>query len=157
MICSVRHPLALCLLFAAQFSMAQSGALPRYNTDDDGLWVEGYDPVAYTVDHKAVQGNKNFTHTYHGATFRFASQAHLEKFVAEPERFLPAYGGWCAYAMGSKNEKVDVDPETFKVKDGMVYLFYNRFFTNTLEDWNKDEPHLLPAADRNWVAFKHRN
>jgi YHS domain-containing protein len=144
-----------CFVFGTHMASAQSGALPRYNADEDGLWVEGYDPVSYTIDHKAAQGSKSFTHTYGGATFRFVDQAHRDRFVKEPERYLPAFGGWCAYAMGAKNEKVEVDPETFKVKDGKVYLFYNRFFTNTLDDWNKDEQHLLPAAHRNWAAFKH--
>ena len=79
--------------------------------------------------------------------------------VPDPTRaaaYLPAYGGWCAYAMGARNEKVNVDPETFKIKDGRVFLFYNRFFTNTLTDWNEDEGRLYPAAERNWAAFKHR-
>lgn len=154
---AIRTFFACTLLFNLDMTSAQSGALPRYNVDDDGLWVEGHDPVSYTVDHKAVQGSKTFTCTHGGATFRFASQAHRDQFVKEPDRYLPAYGGWCAYAMGAKNEKVEVDPETFKIKDGKVYLFYNRFFTNTLDDWNKDEQHLLPAANRNWAAFKHTN
>ncbi len=141
--------------FAGLTMNAQSGASPRYNVDKTGLWVQGYDPVAYLVDRKALQGSKRFAHTHDGATFWFASQDHKDRFVQEPARYLPAYGGWCAYAMGAKNEKVEVDPATFKVKDGRVFLFYNRFFTNTLEDWNKDEQRLLPAADRNWAAFKH--
>lgn len=145
--------IALLLLACASFSQS----LPRYNVDDSGLWVEGYDPVSYTVDHKAVEGIEQFTFEHGGATFRFVSQAHRDLFAKDPGRYLPAYGGWCAFAMGAKNEKVEVDPETYKVKDGKVYLFYNRFFINTLEDWNKDERNLLPAADRNWTAFKHAN
>lgn len=152
----MRNLLALPLFLTLHVAAAQAGTLPRYNVDDDGLWVEGYDPVSYLVDRKAVQGSKSFTYTYAGATFRFASQTHRDQFAKEPERYLPAYGGWCAYAMGAKNEKVEVDPETFKVKDGKVYLFYNRFFTNTLDDWNEDEAKLLAAADRNWSMFKHR-
>jgi YHS domain-containing protein len=147
--------LAAGLLLFAGAAYSQSGA--RYNVDDDGLWVDGYDPVSYTVDHKAVEGSKQFAFKYGGATFRFVSQAHRDLFAKDPERYMPAYGGWCAYAMGAKNEKVEVDPETFKVKDGKVYLFYNRYFTNTLEEWNKNERSLLPVADRNWAAFKHAN
>ena len=135
---------------------AQSDLLPRFNVDDDGLWVDGYDPVSYTVDHRAVQGQARYAFTYKGAVFHFASQAHRDRFISDPEAHLPSYGGWCAYAMGAKNEKVNVDPETFKVKDGRVLLFYNRFLTNTLEDWNADEGRLHPAAERNWAAFTHR-
>lgn len=152
---TARSLFSAALLFFAAFTFAQ--AQPRYNVDDNGLWVDGYDPVSYTVDHKAVEGSKQFTFSHGGATFRFAGQAHRDLFAKDPSRYLPAYGGWCAYAMGAKNEKVEVDPETFKVKDGKVYLFYKRFFTNTLEDWNKDEQHLLPAADRHWAVFKHAN
>lgn len=147
----------LTVLFTALSVDAQSGLLPRLNTADNGLWVDGYDPVAYFVDGKAIEGSSKFTHSHAGAIFRFASQAHKDLFIKDPERYLPAYGGWCAYAMGAKNEKVEVDPETFKIKNGKLYLFYNRFFTNTLDDWNEDEQRLLPAADRNWAAFKHRN
>ncbi|MBK6626879.1 MAG: YHS domain protein [Flavobacteriales bacterium] len=135
---------------------AQSDPLPRFNVDDDGLWVDGYDPVSYTVDHRAAKGDARFSFTYGGAIFHFVSPAHRDLFAKAPASYLPAYGGWCAYAMGAKNEKVVVDPETFKLKDGRVFLFYNRFFTNTLEDWNKAEDRLLPAADRHWAAFKHR-
>lgn len=151
---ALRNVPVLFLLFTLNVG-AQSGAQPRLNVDDDGLWVDGYDPVSYTQDHKAVQGSKGITHTHGGATFRFISLAHRDQFVKDPERFLPAYGGWCAYAMGAKNQKVEVDPETFKLIDGKVYLFYNRFFSNTLEDWNEDEPRLHRAADTNWAAFKH--
>jgi hypothetical protein len=59
----------------------------------------------------------------------------------------PAYGGWCAYAMGSTGEKVSVDPKTFKIVNGRLNLFYNRFFNNTLDDWNKDEVNLKKKAD----------
>mgnify|MGYP000875771816 FL=1 len=57
--------------------------------------------------------------------------------------------------MGATGEKVEVDPETFKVKEGKVYLFYNAYFNNTLTSWNKDEARLHQAADRNWAVFKH--
>jgi hypothetical protein len=55
--------------------------------------------------------------------------------------------------MGSSGEKVDIDPETFKIVDGKLYLFYNRFFNNTLKTWNKDEAHLRSSADKNWMKF----
>jgi YHS domain-containing protein len=144
----------IALLHLAGGALAQNGLLPKLNVEK-GLWVEGYDPVAYLVDQRAEKGNARYAFQLEGATFHFASQAHKDLFAADPARYLPQYGGWCAYAMGAKNEKVEVDPETFKAKNGKVYLFYNRFFTNTLDDWNAYEPRLLPAADRNWKAFKH--
>lgn len=129
--------------------------LPYFNVNGKGLWVEGYDPVAYLLDSKAVEGKAQFTNSYMGATFRFASQAHLDLFKKEPAKYLPQYGGWCAYALGANNEKVEVDPETFKIKDGKLFLFYNAFFNNTLTTWNEEEIRLYPAAERNWAAMQH--
>ena len=71
-------------------------------------------------------------------------------FDENPTRFLPQYGGWCAYAMGDSGEKVKIDPETFKIIDGKLYLFYNFYFTNTLTKWNRDESNLKQKADQNW-------
>ncbi|MCH2216056.1 MAG: hypothetical protein MK086_12885 [Flavobacteriales bacterium] len=73
----------------------------------------------------------------------------MDSFSKNPENYLPQYGGWCAYAMGVKGEKVDVDHETFKVWDGKLYLFYNKYFNNTLKYWNDDEASLKPQADIN--------
>ena len=72
-----------------------------------------------------------------------------------PQKYEPAYGGWCAYAMGAKGQKVSVDPETFKIVDGRLNLFYNKFFNNTLEDWNKDEGNLKKKAEANWQKIYH--
>jgi hypothetical protein len=63
---------------------------------------------------------------------------------------MPQYGGWCAYAMGAKNEKVTMNPENYKIVDGKLYLFYKNFFTDTLDDWNEDEENLKQKANENW-------
>jgi YHS domain-containing protein len=146
--------LALTTVIAISAVYAQD-LKPYYNVDDDGLWVEGYDPVAYLLDRKAEKGSAAFTATYQGATFRFTGRAHLDAFKADPLKYLPQYGGYCAFAIGDHKEKVEVDPETFTIKDGKVFLFYNAFFNNTLDDWKADEPRLHMAADRNWATFKH--
>jgi hypothetical protein len=77
----------------------------------------------------------------------------MESFRGEPLKYEPQYGGWCAYAMGATGEKVAVDPETYKVVDGKLFLFYNRFLTNTLTSWNKDEKNLNKKATANWRKF----
>lgn len=145
----------LLLLLSPLFINAQQ-LRPRFNVDRNGLWVEGHDPVAYIMQGRAVKGNPEITTVFQGATFRFAIATHRDLFLKDPQRYLPQYGGWCAYAMGANNEKVEVDPATFKVKDGRVYLFYNAFFNNTLTAWNRNEAALLRAADRNWAALKHK-
>jgi YHS domain-containing protein len=126
------------------------------NVNADLIALSGYDPVAYLKDKKAIKGNKNITTKSGGVTYQFSSIANKNIFLATPATYEPQYGGWCAYAMGDTGEKVQVDPETFKIIDGKLYLFYNRFFNNTLESWNQDEATLKVKADKNWIKLsKH--
>jgi YHS domain-containing protein len=148
--------LSLLAFFFISFITQAQDLKPYYNVDKAGVWVDGYDPVAYFTDGKALKGNPAFAVTYKGAKFYTISKAHQDLFKKEPEKYLPQYGGYCAYALGSYNEKVEVDPETFSVKDGKVFLFYNKFFNNTLKDWNNDETKLHQKADKNWSVFKHQ-
>ncbi len=125
----------------------------QYNLDK-GVAISGYDPVSY-FDGKAREGRTSFTQTYKGVTYRFANAANADRFRKNPTAYEPAYGGWCAYAMGATGEKVAVDPETYKIADGHLYLFYNRLFNNTLPKWNNDEKTLARKADANWMKFYH--
>lgn len=125
----------------------------QFNLDPSGLAIQGYDPVAYFTSGKAQEGKKDISLQYQGVTYQFSSAADRDAFKANPGKYEPQYGGWCAYAMGAKGEKVVIDPETFKIVDGKLYLFYNKFFNNTLKTWNKDENHLKTSADRNWMKF----
>ena len=86
-------------------------------------------------------------------SYKFASAANLETFKKNPTKYEPAYGGWCAYAMGAKGEKVEVDPENYKIVNGTLNLFYKSFFSNTLDDWNKNETKLRKQADVNWLKL----
>jgi YHS domain-containing protein len=121
----------------------------HYNLSD-GIAIKGYDPVAYIEQGKAVKGTKDLAVYVWGATYYFSSAANKELFKVNPAKYEPQYGGWCAYAMGAKGEKVSIDPETFKIANGKLYLFYNKFFNNTLKDWNKDEANLKKNADVSW-------
>jgi YHS domain-containing protein len=126
----------------------------HFNTTKN-IAIQGYDPVAYFVNKKAVKGVSDFKHTFEGVDYLFSSAINLDLFKKNPKSFEPAYGGWCAYAMGNTGEKVEVDPSTFKIIDGKLYLFYNMFFNNTLKDWNKDQNNLKVKADKNWLnTFK---
>jgi YHS domain-containing protein len=141
----MKHLFLAMLLFAA----ASSGLAQTFNLEN-GLALQGYDPVAYFLEQKAVAGRKEFAHAHEGATYYFASERNRQAFVKNASAYTPQYGGWCAYAMGATGEKVEIDPETFKITDGKLYLFYNRFFNNTLPKWNKDESSLKSRADQNW-------
>jgi YHS domain-containing protein len=114
--------------------------------------IEGYDPVSY-FDNKPLEGKNELKITNKGVTYLFANAANLAKFKVNPDKYEPAYGGWCAYAMGETGEKVKVDPETFKIVDGKLNLFYNFWGNNTLTDWNKNEAILKAKADQNWKKF----
>ena len=114
--------------------------------------IEGYDPVSYFAG-KPLKGKKTFLLKHKSVLYQFSSQVNLDKFKTEPTKYEPAYGGWCAYAMGSSGEKVEVDPETFKIINGKLFLFYNAFFNNTLTDWNKNETTLKKKADTNWTTI----
>lgn len=149
--------LAIGLLFlTASSAMAQDATVraKQFNLDE-GLAIGGYDPVAYFTEGKAVKGNKSNSVYYEGATYYFSSAANKEEFKKNPAKYEPQYGGWCAYAMGAKGEKVSIDPKTFKIIGGRLYLFYNRFFNNTLTEWNKDETGLKGKADANWQKTIH--
>ena len=121
----------------------------------NGVAIDGYDPVSYLADQRAVEGKKTLSLTHQGVIYYFSTQSHRDAFKADPAKYEPAYGGWCAFAMGDSGEKVEIDPETFKIVDGTLYLFYNRFFNNTLTSWNKNEARLKASADKNWQLVTH--
>ncbi|MES1160006.1 MAG: YHS domain-containing (seleno)protein [Bacteroidota bacterium] len=144
------------LLSLAIYAQDGQAALRKqqFNTSD-GVAIKGYDPVAYFTEHKAVKGSEDQATVYNGITYYFSSAANREAFKKDPARYEPQYGGWCAYAMGKKGTKVEVDPGTFKIIDGRLFLFYNQYFNNTLTSWNKDETNLHHQADNNWTHFIH--
>jgi YHS domain-containing protein len=141
----------MALVFVTGLSAQDETALHKkhYNLEN-GIAVSGYDVVAYFVQNKAVKGSKDNAVFYLGATYYFSSVANKDEFKKNPAKYEPAYGGWCSYAMGAKGEKVEIDPKTFKILNGKLNLFYNKFFNNTLTDWNKDETNLKKKADANW-------
>ena len=118
-----------------------------------GIGIEGYDPVAYFVKNQAIKGSKSFSLNYQKITYYFSEEKNKALFQANPQKYLPQYGGWCAYAMGEDGKKVEINPKTFKIVNNKLYLFYNAFFNNTLESWNKNEAQLKTNADRNWQKY----
>jgi len=123
------------------------------NVDDDEIAIKGYDPVSYFISEEPKEGKENLTYEYEGSTYQFVSQENLDTFKADPAKYAPAYGGWCAYAVGN-GYTADANPKTYKILDGKLLLFYNKFFTNTLEKWNKDEENLSKKAEQNWPGIK---
>lgn len=148
--------LLLVTVFTVSIASAQAQTDVRkkqFNLDNTGLAIEGYDPVAYFTQQKAVEGKKEISLTNDGVTYHFATTQDRDLFKANPAKYEPQYGGWCAYAMGATGKKVEIDPGTFKLLDGKLYLFYNKFFNNTKKSWDKDEANLKAKGDANWVKF----
>ncbi|MGB3607895.1 MAG: YHS domain-containing (seleno)protein [Psychroserpens sp.] len=144
-----RQQLTIWLCFAVLLSFAQS---VDYNTKK-GFVAKGYDVVAY-FDNEAVEGENKFTATHDGVQFKFASEENLKTFESNPDKYVPQYGGYCAYAIAESSKKVDVDPETFEIRDGKLYLFYNSWFNNTLKSWKKNNVKgLQEKADQNWEVM----
>lgn len=120
---------------------------------DKNVAIQGYDPVAYFTTGIATKGNKDLVAVAEGITYLFASASNKELFLKDYKKYEPQYGGWCAYAMGNSGEKVEIDPATFKISNGKLYLFYHSWTNNTLNKWNKDEVNLKNKADKNWITI----
>ena len=138
------------LLCIGHSSMCQKVHL---NLDKSSKAIQGYDLVSYFTENKAQKGSKQFQVEREGTIYWFKSQGNKDLFESNENKYILTYGGWCAYAMGVNGEKVKIDPETFKIIDGKLYLFYNFFFTNTLDKWNEDETTFKKVADTNWAKI----
>ncbi|WP_052257257.1 YHS domain-containing (seleno)protein [Flavobacterium sp. AED] len=131
------------------FAQTENSRLTHFNLERK-VAIQGYDPVAYFKQGKAVKGKKELTATYEGVTYNFSMPVNKEYFLKNPLKYEPQFGGWCAYAMGDSGEKVEINPDTFKIIDEKLYLFYNAYFNNTLKSWNKDQANLKSKAESNW-------
>lgn len=144
--------LFVALLSATTYAQTAAKRNKEFNLENK-VAIQGYDPVAYFTQKKAVKGKLSLAYTYEGVTYNFSSQANKDLFLKTPTNYEPQYGGWCSYAMGANGEKVEINPETFKIVDGKLNLYYNAYFNNTLKSWNKDEVNLKKKADTNWKKF----
>ena len=115
-----------------------------------GLAIAGYDPVAYFTESKAVEGSKDHSFDWYGATWHFVSAANRALFAANPERYAPQYGGYCAFGV-SRGYAVKVDPTAWKVVDGKLYLNYDH---DVQAEWAKDPAGYIAKADANWPKVR---
>jgi YHS domain-containing protein len=145
----------LLTVFTLGIANAQPALRAKEFNLEKGVSIQGYDPVAYFLQGKAVKGAKQFAALADGITYYFSGPANKELFIKDYKKYEPQYGGWCAYAMGANNDKVEIDPETFKIVNGKLYLFYHSWANNTLNKWNKDEANLKAKADKNWMVIFH--
>jgi YHS domain-containing protein len=112
--------------------------------------VQGYDLVSYHVEKRPLKGNGHFTTEYKGITYQFVNKANKSLFDSNPEKYLPAYGGYCAFGV-SVNKKFLGDPEVWRLVDGKLYLNLD---ANVQDDWFKDVPGHIKNANNNWEKIK---
>lgn len=113
----------------------------------------GYDPVSYFTESKPVRGNGKYTAEYEGVTYLFSSEANRNAFDKDPAKYLPAYGGYCAYGV-AVGKKFWGDPEVWEIVDGTLYLNLDK---SIQQEWDKDKPGYITKADSNWGAIKDKS
>ena len=140
--------LAAAVTFAVATAALSAG--PEINASSTGLALQGYDPVAYFTEGEATKGSYKFTASYDDATYWFSSEEHKAAFEANPDAYVPEYGGYCAFgaAMGFK---FDGDPNHWKIVDGELYLNLSK---DIQERWSEDIPGFIQQADNNWVTIE---
>ncbi|SDR47348.1 hypothetical protein SAMN05519103_03625 [Rhizobiales bacterium GAS113] len=125
---------------------------PQINATITGLALRGYDPVAYFTDGKPVLGDFTITAQFEGATYRFASEDHKALFVKEPGKYLPQFGGFCAFGT-AQGYKVDGDPNVWKIVDNKLYL---NLAPPVAARWNQDIGGFIKTANEKWTDLKDK-
>ncbi len=113
-----------------------------------GVAIRGYDPVAYFTDSRPVPGKDEFTTEWMGAKWKFASQDHLDKFKADPAKYAPQYGGYCAYGI-AKDNVVKIEPDQWTIVDGKLYLNYD---AEVSKKWHADQAGFIKQADAKFAT-----
>ncbi len=147
----MRHRFLFALLGVFALSFVLAGPVlggQSIEKNKAGLALEGWDTVSY-FEGKPVAGKAEFSTDWHGATWRFATAAHRDAFVANPEKYAPQYGGHCAYGL-AKGHLVTADPTVWKVLDGKLYVNYDK---GVQKSWEKDQAKFIVDADKEWQAL----
>jgi YHS domain-containing protein len=143
----VALPIALGLVAGFKSpALAHPGSqVPAVNAKD-GVGLKGYDPVAYFLSDQSTKGLEQYNTIWKGVTYWFASTENLSRFKVDPDRYLPRYGGYCAYAM-AHDQIADIDPSRWAIVNGKLYL-NNGYLAQSL--WSLDKSGNIQSADRNW-------
>ena len=144
--------------FLAVLAMSTSSfAQTNVYANDQNIALNGYDVVAYFNQYDAIRGNNGHSVDLDGTTYYFSSADNATVFKTNPSAYLPAYGGYCAFAVAMKGAKVPSDPHTFKIRDGKLYLFFNDYYEgkpfNTIIPWNGNESASIAKANTNWKTM----
>lgn len=134
--------IALLLLAAPVFAQKSAVFITKAGA------IGGYDPVAYFTESKPVKGTAALKYNWQGADWHFASRQNLDAFKADPEKYAPQYGGYCAYGT-SQGYKAPTEPDAWTLVNDKLYLNYNQ---KVKETWSKDQAGYIKKADANWPA-----
>ncbi len=144
-------PKTTLVTLVALFGMAGYALADDYTHSSPA--VQGYDVVSYQTGKRPVRGNGNFVAIHDGATYQFASADNRRTFEKNPEKYIPAYGGYCAFG-ASVGKKFIGDPEVWRIVEGKLYLNLD---TSIQSEWLKDVPGRIRSADANWRNIKDKN
>ncbi len=122
--------------------------------DSNGVAVQGHDVVAYFTEASAVRGSSEHVSQWHGAEWHFSSAENKAKFDADPQRYAPQYGGFCAWGVGAKNDLFPIDPNAWKVVDDKLYLNNSE---NVQKTWLQDQSGFITQGDQNWPGLVKAN
>jgi len=136
------------VLFTTLSLYAQKSAV----FEKSGKAIRGYDPVAYFTDGKPVEGKEEFVYNWSNANWYFSSRQHLDLFKANPVKYAPQYGGYCAYGL-SRGYKASTVPEAWTIDKGKLYLNYSLSVRN---DWDKNRQERIQKADSYWPQIKDK-
>jgi hypothetical protein len=142
--------LALATLAVAGHALAGT-PVNVFNVDKQGVVLHGYDVVSYFEGPAPLKGNEKISVTFAGVTWRFSSADNRKKFIQARNKYLPQYGGHCAYAV-SENRFADVDPLAYKIVEGKLYLNCDM---KVQKIWEADIDENIAKADANWPAMTH--
>jgi hypothetical protein len=143
--------LALVLLFTAA-AIAGAGQGKGLAVDSNHIAIKGYDTVAYFTDGKAVKGSSEFQYVFDDARWQFSNAAHRGMFVADPEHYMPQYGGNCAGA-AAFGDLMPADPEAWTIVDGKLYMVASKKF---LDQWKANSAENIRQADAHWHDIRQR-
>ncbi|MDX2034787.1 MAG: YHS domain-containing (seleno)protein [Blastocatellia bacterium] len=138
------------MAFAALPALAGRAAVDPVNKNIFGTAVKGYDMVAYFKEGRPVKGKDEFVREWMGAKWYFSSAANRDEFAANPEKYAPQFGGYCAWAVGH-GYTAGIDPAAWKIVDGKLYLNYSK---DVQKMWEQDVPGWIKKGQENWPKLK---
>lgn len=146
------------LFLLLSFCLTSISYAERWNIDDGGILskgtgavISGYDTVSYFTESNAVKGKPTISVTHDGGVFLFSTEQNRKLFLEQPHKYLPEYGGFCAYAAAS-NSLVDIDPTAFTIIDGRLYLNYSKTIKGKFD---KESSRYISEADKFWPSLKN--